>query len=228
MPGVLIIEAMSQMGGVLLSQELDRRHRLVQARGLREIAGVPFAHIDQRANHPEIACADGVVRFHGLESPAVKCRHEETFGQIVQVLGERQYVVTFLARGGVHHAALHARAPAAVGVPGQVFSGALQNRLLAVEIGNAELLQQWLQRRGIEAGNEGIYCDGAKVEPDRRVFLQLVQDVQQCVGVLAPGHGDGDPVAVCDGRGREASGVVSLGPEGVIRVRIRSEEDRVG
>ena len=45
-------------------------------------------------------------------------------------------------------------------------------------------------------GEAGINVDGDQLVVDRRTTSQLLEDVQQGVRVLAPGYGDGDPVAL--------------------------------
>ena len=64
----------------------------------------------KRSNDPQVPLGHGVVGLHGPQPSVVKHGHEETLGEVVEVLPEGQHVEAFPPGGRVHSASLHPRA----------------------------------------------------------------------------------------------------------------------
>src|SRR5215212_3661372 len=75
---------------------------------VRKGGGLALARVYQRTNHAQIACINTVMSLHGLQAPAMKSRQHEALSMFVQMLSERQHVVTLAPLRTIHDTALHA------------------------------------------------------------------------------------------------------------------------
>ena len=197
---------------VPLAQHLPDLHALQvllaaaqRARNDRELAvrgpalDVGLGDIGQRADHGVAAVVADQLRRHALQAALEEQVQEDGAEEVVAVVAQRDLVGAQLAGDPVQDAAAQPRAQAAHRVA--LGNHALDHRVgvlvLDVEV-DAAALQVGRQHLGREARLLLVEVDRDDREVDRRALLQVQQDVEQRVAVLAAREADHDTVALLD------------------------------
>jgi len=144
-----------------------------------KVAGLAFSGIDQWADNAEISFVDGVVGFHGFELSPVKCRHHETLRQVIQVLGQGNYIKAVFPGRAVHNAPFDARAKRAIGGFTHVFLCHIHNGLAAVVVFHPQGFKIGDHGRGVEVPCHWVHGHGGKFKFDRCMALEVIEDMQQ-------------------------------------------------
>merc|ERR1719222_557567 len=69
-----------------------------------------FPGINQRPDDFQVPLLVLIGSFHGPQPSIVEDRHEETLGQVVQVLAQGEHIVSLATSGSINPTALHSRA----------------------------------------------------------------------------------------------------------------------
>mmetsp|Transcript_18070 Transcript_18070/g.43154 ORF Transcript_18070/g.43154 Transcript_18070/m.43154 type:complete len:400 (-) Transcript_18070:358-1557(-) len=175
------------------------------ARNDRELAVLGPAHevglldIGQRADDDVLAVVADQLGRHALHAAAEEHVQEQRRDDVVAVVAQGDLGAAQLAGHAVQDAPAQPRAQAAGGLA--LGHHALHHRvgvlLLDVE-GHAAALQVGGQHVLREAGLLLVEVHRHQLEPNRRALLQVQQDVQHRVAVLAAGQADHDLVAFFD------------------------------
>ncbi len=166
---------------------------------LRPAGGVLLGHVGQRADHHVAAVVADQLRGHGLQLAAEEHVEQQRLEDVVAVVAQRDLGAAQLVGHAVEDAAAQAAAQAAGGLAlrHHPLDDAVGVLVLDVE-GHAGGGQVFGQDVLGEARLLLVEVHRHQVEIDGRAFLQLDEDVQQGVAVLAAGHAHHDLVALFD------------------------------
>lgn len=160
---------------------------------------VLLAAIGQRPDHHVAPVVGQQLRRHGLQGSAVEHVEEEGLEDVVAMVTEGHLGRADLVGEGVQRATAQARAQRAGGL-------AFRDLLLDHRVGvllddvvlDADRLQVLRQDMLGKTGLLLVHVHRDDLEADRRDLLQVEQDVEHGVAVLAAGQADHDLVAILD------------------------------
>jgi hypothetical protein len=183
---------------------------LAAAQGARDDGELPvrgpahqvlLGHEGQRPDHHVLAVVADQLGRHALELAAEEHVEEERLQHVVAVVAQRDLGGAQLVGHAVQDAAAQPRAQAAhrLALGDLVLDDRVGVLVLDVER-HAQRLQVGGQHVVGEAGLLLVEVDRDQLEVDGRALLQLEQDVQQAVAVLAARQADHHAVAFLDHR----------------------------